>query len=152
MVAKRVMSVVLICMMVFSVTIMPVSAKDFSQHEQEADFGASDGLIMQPRYIASCPVANKHQMQGRGICWVYSGSASSPGTLEIYGFANQCKNCNLVLASEGNPRVSGVLGKYRLEGKSGNIGSVGVVIYGGITGTFYGSLNSDSYWQGFEFI
>lgn len=104
-----------------------------------------------PRYYPSCPEGGKHRMQGRGVAWVYSGSYQSPGKLLIYGFANQCANCHEVVASEGNPRLSGVLGKYRIESHNEPISSSGVVIYGGITGSFYGKLVEDPYWAGYEF-
>ena len=122
-------------------------------HEQDEEYLQSS-LAIQPFYVVSCPQGRKHQMVGRGTGVVYSGSLQKPGTRLIYGSVNQCKNCYLLLFSEGNPRISGILGKYLLYNANGPQSNYGVVCYAGTSklDTFKGLLASDPFWSGFEFI
>lgn len=104
-----------------------------------------------PFYVASCSGGGKHYMVGRGIAWIYSGSASKPGNLVLTGSTSQCTKCKLALGSEGNPRSggSGIIGKYVLWNAPSTLGTYGTVFYGGIQGSFYGNKSQDAFWGGF---
>jgi hypothetical protein len=117
-----------------------------------AQSGIAKSGVVTPDYIVSCPDGPKHLMEGRGFARVFEGTLQNPGNLIFYGFTNQCTNCYLVLASEGNPRGSGILGRYRLDSYSYNVSNNGTYFYGGIDGSFTGNLLQDSFWAGFSFI
>ena len=111
-----------------------------------------DGVI--PQYELTCPGGGKHIMRPiRGNCPVYEGSYSNPGNVIFYGQGTQCTECYLALISEGNPYQSGfiTLGRYALWNYNQPAGNY-LYAYGGITGAFYGSIEADPFWGGFDFV
>lgn len=146
--SNKIVTLILSIAMVFSLVSITASANEVEVvHDHDTIITNND--FVQPRY-SPCPGGGKHKMTGRGVAWIYSGSYQSPGTLQVYGFANQCTQCYLVVGSEGNPHNSGVLGKYALRSYNSNVSNNGVAIYGGVDGSYYGNMLEDSFWVGFE--
>ena len=135
---KKVISFVMAVILVVSCCIFPVSANEAEPLEP-----------IQPHYEVVCPGGSHHIMVAKGIAQVYSGSLYNPGSLIFSGFAWKCSGCGLMLGTEGSPLISGVIGRYAINNCSYN--DTMAMFYGGITGSFYGNISSDSYWKNFAF-
>lgn len=107
-----------------------------------------DDQEIDPQYIGTCSNGGKHLMFGRGIGWAYYGEVGN-AELRFTGCASQCKYCDLVLITEGNPFVTGsTWGNYALW-NPGYQCTNNVVMYTRDFG--YSNSVSDEYVLGFEF-
>lgn len=131
----------------FSIAVS-VSAADLDM--TEIGLGIDNAKNVSARYYITCPYGDKHQMEGRGIGLAYYGSAGSKD-LRISGTASQCKNCYLVLITEGNPFMVGTppWGNYATWSPGYQV-TTRVVMYTNSFGYSSGYSN-DPYVQGFEF-
>ena len=124
---------------------------------------AKDGLLeyatpedaIEPRYVVSCPLGGKHQMEPKAGGNAYSGTPSNPGTFLRFVYINQCTMCGEVLVSEYMPYRTHKLGYYKVLGVWPDpIPYYGTDVYlNGASFDYFGGLvTQDSYWQGYSFL
>lgn len=134
---KKILALVLVAVLILTCAVIPASANE------------SDNSLIQPHYEVVCPGGAQHIMVAKGIAQVYTGTLYNPGTLIFSGFAWKCSGCGMMLGTEGSPLRSGVIGRYAINNCSYT--DTMALFYGGVTGTFYGNIKTDSFWKHFAF-
>mgnify|MGYP000069558866 FL=1 len=135
------MSMLVVAMAVLMTMVLPAFANPLNVSTEENE-------EIEMKYVVSCPSGGKHQMQGRGMGFVYYGSAGSTD-LRISGTASQCSFCDLVLVTAGNPFIVGsTWGDYATWNPGYQVGT-NVVMYTNYIG--HSDSNNDPYVQGFQF-
>lgn len=136
---KRLISILLVCVMFLSTLAISVAAATENPHH--------DPIIEE--YIVSCPGGSKHQMHPKGAGTVYSGNKN--GRL-IYGFTSQCSVCLIALISDQRPWLSGTFGYYYLFNPGDYLANYGTIVNNVSSVSYFGgSVYSDSYWSGYTF-
>lgn len=127
--------------------------KDFAEsnqvHDIEKIYTDKRASNIELQGYTVCPGGAQHIMVAKGIAQVYTGTLYNPGTLIFSGFAWKCSGCGMMLGTEGSPLRSGVIGRYAINNCSYT--DTMALFYGGVTGTFYGNIKTDSFWKHFAF-
>lgn len=109
-----------------------------------------------PCWVVSCSSGGKHQMSPRAKGHLYSGTYKSPGIDYGEGYLNQCTLCREVLWSTYHPASTKKIGNYYISDTLKDIVPYyGTDLYMNNTGSvdyFGGSVLTDSYWQGYQFL
>lgn len=109
-----------------------------------------------PCWIVSCNSGGKHQTSPRAGCNLYSGVPNNPGTNYGWGYLSQCTYCREVLWSTYQPFSTKKIGDYYISPfVKETVQSTGINLYMNNTGSvecFGGSVLTDPYWQGYEFL
>lgn len=147
---KRLFTLALCIIMAFT---MGMSA--FAESSSFATFPTEDSpeSTADPRYVP-CPGGGRHRMKNKGFAYVYAGSYDNPGELLMNGGqCSQCTQCHLALASDINPVTDPGrgLGRYAIWYCNYSLPVGPTIFYGGLHGSYYGSLMDDPFWSGFEF-
>jgi len=132
---NKMLSVIMAMVILVGCIVIPASASEEEIIPLEAEIYCGAGYP-------------KCDMRAHGVATVYSGSSSF--TSKVFnGFGWQCANCGYLMATEGDPTNSGIIGRYAMASPSNGArvqyNDVAVAFFGGIDGSSYGNWKDDPY-------
>lgn len=129
---KKTLAVVLALILLIACVSVPVSAAGASVDLQDAEIYCTGGR-------------ERHVMVAWGAATVYSGPPSNRGSIAFSGYSWKCSGCGTMLATEGSPLISGVIGRYAFGDSNTTYNKALSIYYGGVDGSLYGNWKQDDF-------